>query len=338
MAERWAARGRATGPSIAALLVTCGLPLGIAAAAAPTAPAVAASLKRPFAELKPVTVIHVGRTADWIAITDSAVWVGSTGPNAVHRIDPATNRLVATVVLPGEPCAGLVAAFGSLWVPLCAARPALAQVDLASDRLRAVTTPGPAAPEGGIAASADSLWLVTDKRGTLVRIDPSSGEVRQRIQLPPGAYNPLASGEIVWVSEAEDAALLALDATSGKLLATIKTGPGPRFLAAGGGSIWTLNQGDGSLSRIAIDKLQEVSRTRLGTPGHGGDAAFGAGTVWTTVAGTPLTATNAATGAVLRQFVGRGGDSIGYGHGAIWLTDYHQGTIARIRPQDALTQ
>ena len=335
MSDRRAARRRA----LARLALVTLLPIACAsaalAAAAPTT-AVAASLKRPFGELKTIATLTVGHTADWVVITDDAVWVGSTGPNAVHRIDPLTNTLVATVKLPGEPCAGLVAGFGSLWVPLCAKRAVLARVDLTSNELVAVTSPGPAAGEGGIAASADSLWLVTDTHGTLARLDPATGAVRQRVRLAAGAFNPLVSAGIVWVSRAKGAVLLGVDATSGRLLAPIQTGPGPRFLAAGGGSIWTLNQGDGSLSRIDVDSQRELSRTRLGTPGHGGDITVGAGIVWTTLAGTPLTATDATSGKVLRQWVGRGGDSIGFGHGAIWLTDYHRGTIARIRPEDAL--
>src|SRR4051812_17783436 len=62
---------------------------------------------RPMSELQPIATIHLGKTADWVAITAEAVWVGSTGPDSVHRIDPKTNELVATVKLPGEPCAGL---------------------------------------------------------------------------------------------------------------------------------------------------------------------------------------------------------------------------------------
>ena len=57
------------------------------------------------------------------------------GSSAVHRIDPATNREVATVLLPGKPCAGLAVGFGSLWVPLCGESPAVARVDLASNRV-----------------------------------------------------------------------------------------------------------------------------------------------------------------------------------------------------------
>src|SRR5262245_1320621 len=75
--------------------------------------------QRSIAELHTVTTLKVGETADWVAITPDAVWVGSTGPHAVHHIDPKSNKIVASVMLPGEPCAGLAVGFGSLWVPLC---------------------------------------------------------------------------------------------------------------------------------------------------------------------------------------------------------------------------
>jgi hypothetical protein len=61
----------------------------------------------PFASLKPSATIKIGGTADWVLITDDAIWVASTNPYAVHRIDPATNRIVAAVRVPGEACSGL---------------------------------------------------------------------------------------------------------------------------------------------------------------------------------------------------------------------------------------
>ena len=287
-------------------------------------------------QLRIQATIKVGHTADWVAITPGAVWVGSTAPDAVNRIDPRTNRLVATVALPGEPCAGLAVGFGALWVPLCGQTPRLARVDLATNAVTEVPGVGPPMGEGGIAASADSVWLVVDKAGTLARIDPASGRVRQRVSLPPGAYNPLYYRGVVWVTNAAGAAVTAVDAASGAVTATIPTGPNPRFLAAGAGAIWTLDQGDGALTEIDAKTRRPIRRVALGTPGHGGDIKFARGVVWTTMVQTPLTATDARTGKVLRQWVGKGGDSLAVGGGAIWLTDYAAGTISRIEVRDAL--
>src|SRR5438067_11761278 len=73
----------------------------------------------PFASIRPSATIKIGGTADWVLATDDAVWVASTKPFAVLRIDPATNRITARVKVPGEACAGLASGFGSIWVPIC---------------------------------------------------------------------------------------------------------------------------------------------------------------------------------------------------------------------------
>jgi len=291
---------------------------------------------RLIGELKPTAIIHLGKTADWVAITPDAVWVGSTGPFAVNKIDPNTNTRVATVELGGEPCAGLATGFGSLWVPLCGKAPRLAKVDLESSELSAVFEVGPAAAESGVTASPDGIWLVIDKNGSLARIDPKNGMVRQTIRVPAGSYNPFYASGQVWVTRAGGSELTSVDAVTGALLSTTRTGPGPRFLTAGAGAIWTLNQGDGSLSRIDIRTRQLTHTTALGIPGKGGDISFGGGMIWTTVPKVPLSMIDGASAALLCRWVGPGGDSLGIGHGAIWLTDYHAGSISRIELNYAL--
>ena len=155
--------------------------------------------------------------------------------------------------------------------------------------------------------------------------------------MPPGSYNPLYSAGKIWVTRADGAELTVIDAKSGALSGSVRSGPKPRFLTAGAGAVWTLNQGDGSLTRIDIRTRQAIQTTLLGTPGHGGDISFGGGMLWTTVAKVPLTVVDADTGLVLCRWTGPGGDSLGIGHDAIWLTNYEAGTIARIEIHDALS-
>jgi len=316
--------------------ITAAFSIAVDVAPLSAAETVAAAPTRPISELKPLATIHVGKTADWVAVTPDGVWVGSTGPDAAHRIDPKTNKLVATVKLPGEPCAGLATGFGSLWVPLCSTPSTLAKVNLKSNTLSAVLTVGPAGPEGGITASPDSVWLVVDKNGSLARIDPDRGTVRQTIQLPPGSYNPFYMDGQVWVTRADGAEVTSVDAHTGAVLGTVKTGPNPRFLSAGTGTVWTLNQGDGSLTRIDAKTRQVTQTIVLGTPGHGGDISIGGGMVWTTMMKVPLSAVGSTDSQLRCQWVGGGGDSLGIGHGAIWLTDYHGGTLSRLGLEDAL--
>ena len=293
-------------------------------------------------ELKPLATWKLGKTADWVAIDADSVWVASTGPFAVHRIDPATQALTDQVPLSGEPCAGLALGFGALWVPLCASKDsshgaALAKIDLATRKVIARFPVGPAAAEGGITVSDDSVWLVTDNRGGLARIEPNTGNIRSHTRLPSGSYNPFFLQGTVWISQATGSTLSAVDAATGTLLAPIEVGPHPRFLTGGAGAMWTLNQGDGSVTRVDL-ATQETQSIALQTPGHGGDLQFGAGYLWSTMPKTPLSLIDAQTHTLLCQWQGPGGDSLAIGFGAIWLTDYHGGTVSRISIEHAINQ
>ncbi len=183
----------------------------------------------------------------------------------------------------------------------------------------------------------DSIWLVTDKNGTLSRIDPSTNNVRQKISIPPGSYNPLFSNGIVWITGVESGVLTAVEAFTGRVLESVPVGPKPRFLTSGGGSIWTLNQGDGTVSRVGERSRKVIATIQVGIPGAGGDIDYGAESVWPTVFSVPLTRIDATTNKVVRQWVGKGGDSLRVGFDSIWLTDYKKGLLSQIAIQELLT-
>jgi YVTN family beta-propeller protein len=299
------------------------------AADAPTPAVAPRPVVRAMADLAIDATIKVGKTADWVAITAGKVWVGSTGPNAVNEIDPKTNT-VFSIALPGRPCAGLSADRHSIWIPLCGPTPQLAQIDQKTRRLAKVFPVGPPAGEGSLAIGAGSLWLVTDKTGSLARIDPATGEVIHVIQLPAGSYNPVFAKGMLWVTHVDGADVSVVDPRTNSVVSTVAVGPNPRFTAAGAGAVWTLNQGDGTLSRINAKRREAAPPQPLETPGHGGDVAFFGGRVWTTMMRTPLTASDARTGLPLCQWKGEGGDSLNVGHGAVWLTNLRSGTVSRI--------
>jgi virginiamycin B lyase len=323
--KRWLATSRAAGLS----LFACAAFGSASLAADPVAPPAA----RPMSELKVTATIPIAKTADWVKITPTRVWIGSKGPFAVNEIDPSTNKVIS-VALPQDPCAGLAIDGDYLWAPMCGATPKLAKVDLKTKTVSAIFNVGPAGPEGGIAVGAGSVWIVTDKQGSLARIDPVTGAVTTVIQLPPGSFNPVYSEGRVWVSRADGSELTVVDAKTAKVVDHVAIGPHPRFLTAGAGAVWTLNQGDGSLSRIDIAGKQPVQTLQLQTPGPGGDIAYDDGRVWTTMMKTPLTAVDAKRSVILCQWKGAGGDAVGVGLGSIWLTDLRAGTVMRIALSD----
>lgn len=286
-------------------------------------------LRFPFNSLKPAAQFKVASNADWVAIGEDSVWVAGKDPNTLLRIDPGTNAIVAKFNLHGDACSGLALGFGSVWVPLCGQTNSLLRVDIATNRFT-ILSHGPARGEAGIAVSDDSVWLVRDDVGTLIRIDPTTNVVRQRVSLPPGSYNPIYSSGRIWVTGVKSNLLTVVDARTGAVVATIPVGREPRFLTAGGGSVWTLNQADGTITRIDERSLKVVATIDAKIPGQGGDIAYGNGSVWATRFGTPLTRIDARSNKILRQWIGSGGDSLRFGHGSIWLTDYRNGLLLRI--------
>ena len=313
---------------VQALVFVLSLPAPWMQAAEPVVKPVIPAVQESIGVLRSLGTISISKTADWVAITPDAVWVAGAKPNVVRKIDKDTNKVVLSVALPGEPCAGLAVAFGSLWVPLCGRGGEVARVDERTGRLVASIGQGPAS-EGGITASRYSIWCTADDAGTLLRIDPATNRVRQRVRVAPGSHNPVVVQNQLWITSGTGNLVTAVDTASGTVIGTVGTGPQPRFLTSGGGSVWVLNQGDGSVTRIDPVSRRVVATIAAGIAGHGGDIAYGGGMVWASIFAIPLSQIDPASNRVVRQWKGAGGDSLRLGHNAIWLTDYHRGTVTR---------
>ncbi len=307
--------------------------LGLVSAALLLAAAGLPALQRPVADLPVAARIAVSGKAFWIETTGDAVWVTGSEPNVLRRIDPRSNKVVASTALPGVAVAGMASGFGSLWVPLLApgkeGKRSLARIDLKTLRLTPVL--GTAPPdEGGIAVAGDSVWMTDGESGRLLRIDPVAGRVRQTIKLCPSSSNPVLAGRELWVSCPKGNLVSIVDVASGKLLGTVPSGRQPRFLTAGAGSVWVLGQGDGKVVRIDAAGRRPVATIALGIPGHGGDMSFDGRLVWATAFDVPLSAIDPASNRAVAQWVGPGGDSLRAGHGALWVTDFERGSLWRV--------
>lgn len=284
--------------------------------------------------LVPEAIYDVPGAPDWLAI-DEQVWVSNKPKDSVSRLDPRSTN-VTTIVVGKRPCSGLAIGFRSLWVPNCgdqATPSSVARVDLTTAQVTATIPMTIANTEGGLAVGASNVWMLTDTRGTLVRIDPASNRVVARIDVPASSY-AVAFGEgAVWVTNTDANTLTRVDPTTNLVTHTIPVGPSPRFLAVGERSVWTLNQGDGSVSRVDAATGRVIATIDVGVPGPGGDIAVGEGSVWVTAIDIPISRIDPATNKVVQQFVGKGGDAIRVGHGSVWLSMLEQGQVLRLDPK-----
>ncbi len=284
----------------------------------------------PITKLKPEAVYQVPGAPDWMAI-DKDVWVSNEPKNSVSRLDPASET-VTTFAVGKEPCSGLAAAFGSLWVPNCGDS-TVTRLDLKDGAAQATFPLTIADSEGGVAAGAGSFWMLTDKKGTLARVDPATNKVVAEIYVAPGSYAVAFGGNAVWITCTQKNSLTRVNAQTNVVEETIPVGPKPRFLTVGEGAVWTLNQGDGSITRVDMKTNKVVATIEAGIPGGGGEISAGEGSVWATVFEYPITRIDPSTNKVAQQFYGTGGDSIRAGRGWLWLTDIRAGTVWRIDPK-----
>jgi hypothetical protein len=83
------------------------------------------------------------------------------------------------------------------------------------------------------------------------------------------------------------------------------------------------------VSRVDEQSRKVIATNQVGIPGAGGDIGYGGASVWPAVLAVPLTRIDASANKVVRQWVGKGGDSLRFGFDSLWLTDYRKDLLAR---------
>jgi len=275
------------------------------------------TIRLPLERLKPDSVIDIGGERV-MAAGDAGVWVASRAAGTVTRVEAKTNKVEVTVDVGKAPCAGMTAGFGSLLVPQCGA-PALARVDLKTHAVTTITK-GLTADLGAPVTGVSSIWLLADKRGTLLRIDPVSNALVAEIPLG-GVGQALAFGQsAIWIATAAGE-LLRLNPYTNVTEHTIRVGKSPRSIAIGEGSVWTLDAGDATVSRVDPKTNKVTTTIKLGGSISiaTGQIAVGEGSVWVSAPGAPLVRIDPRTNRVVQHFTGAGGGVILVAHGALWL-------------------
>jgi virginiamycin B lyase len=286
---------------------------------------------RPMNTLAPQHVFKMDGTPDWVAVSPDSIWFSHRPDKTLKRLNPKTNEIVASIPIGEKQCSGMVFGFDSMWLPHCGEK-ALYRVDIKKGEIIAKIPVSPAASEGGITVTDDSVWMLTDPKGTLSRIDPDTNKVVVEITTPAGCYDAAAGFNMVWVTCTEANLLLRVNPVNNLIESRISVPNGPRFLAVGEGAVWTLNETDGSVSRIEPKTNKIEATIEAGVP-HAGDIATGEGAVWIGSFEFPLTRIDASTNKVTQQWSGMGGDAVRVAFGSVWLSFLREGYLWRIDPR-----
>ena len=160
------------------------------------------------ATMRVVDVIPVGAEdfagPQWIVSGAGSIWTNVNSiPNVVVRIDPRTDRILATIPAPSS-CAQLAADDTAVWGasgddPSCP--PGLDRIDTRTNRVTATFDVGAA---DAVALAHGSLWYGTTTTHQLGRIDTRTNTVVSLLNLPGPAFNMTAGAHAIWTTDAAD--------------------------------------------------------------------------------------------------------------------------------------
>jgi DNA-binding SARP family transcriptional activator/streptogramin lyase len=271
----------------------------------------------------------------------------TTMPDSLAVIDPATNRLTASIPLgrgstPGDVAVGST----GVWVT-SPAEGTLIRVDPST--LTVARTFGVGGAAADVAVDGGVVWVVTGNDNTLVRVDPRSRAVREfpLPVTPTGAFAVARGAGAVWVA---GDTLVKVDRLTGAVVGTARGHCcRPLDIAYGGSGVWVA-QRDESIAKVGSTTLALISSQRLGdlelrvAVGYGSIWAVGRTTVphlqsalvWRLDPTTGLPTAAAPLGQV-----GRGGayidtDAIAVGADGVWVALQEERAVYRLSPKTGL--
>ena len=270
-------------------------------------------------------VLSVPGFADFLAIDGASVWATNAG-----RVERWSREGKQTEVAMSHPCGAMAVAFGALWVADCKDR-TLNRIDLETGRTSAVIATGIANPKGelNVVAGAGSIWVASDAKGVIVRVDPASNQVTASIEVDPGTYYLAFGLGSLWAVSAVRQSLQKIDPQTNAVVQRTGLGRQPGFLVAGEGAVWVQEQGDGTLARIEPESGAISGRVKIDETLKYGDIDAGGGKVWLrTTAGQTFVVIDPRTLAIKAR-IGKasGSGALRYTPDGVWTTAHDLHTL-----------
>jgi DNA-binding beta-propeller fold protein YncE len=287
-----------------------------------------------------VASVSVDDTPRQVMLAADGLW--ALGERALYRIDPAGNRVVATIPLGTVVAApaALALAGGAAWVP-AGASSTLWRVDRATGRVggrigldrRLLGPVGVAAQDGTVWVSCCALQHGPRPAGVLLRVDTRRNRVVARIPIADGPLAVTAGAGAVWVATARGG-VLRVDPEGNRVVGRVPLAAGSRVeaIVATPQGIWAVDTGDYHVLRL------DPGRGRVGlavaAPLPRG-VGVGDGGAWVIVTNDRTLARvderDGRLGARVPADVVRDVRGIAVGAGALWVTTGNQ--VLRLDPR-----
>lgn len=169
------------------------------------------------ATMSVVDVIPVGSQSiagpNWLAAGAGSIWTDVPNINAVVRINPTTDAIVATIPDKGV-CGALAASDTAVWVAGGGGRgclPGITRIDPNSNTVSAMLDAG--GQTDSLALGGGTLWYGTSVSNFLGRVDTTSNTIVGQLKLPGAAFGLTAAFGYVWSTDRNDGLLLKVQPT-----------------------------------------------------------------------------------------------------------------------------
>ena len=279
-----------------------------------------------------VAVAVVGVTVGYLVIRDAGSTPITIAPPALVVVDPASNRVVASIPLGSRPVT-VAGGAGAVWVG-DARDGTVTRVDPAT---RSVSkTIGIGSPVVDLATGVGGVWAATGGFGDVIRIDPEIDAVARRSPLGdpedpvvPAVSSVGAGDGRVWAGAFDG--LVRLDPTSGEVIAEVDLGRTNALqMAVGDGAVWATTIASRA-KRVEAGSAEVTTEFYAGSwvfpIALGGDAVWvgGAnGQVWKL---DPVTGSGLLTLRVVPDVSG-----VAFGEGSLWVTSFDRKELVRVNP------
>jgi hypothetical protein len=247
-----------------------------------------------------IATLVIHGDAGWPVAADDSLWLSNVGE--ITRVDPATNKVVGRIAVDTSSRDSMAYGFGSLWIATREGR--LLRVDPATAKIVAdVRVQGAADWSPQIATGLGSVWVASGDEHTVIRVDPETNEVAA----PIGGLSSVNS-------------LLTVGVGYGAVWAHANAAAGGR------GVLYRIDPATGKVASAVTTSRQAGGR-------YGGtNIAFGGGSIWVANGNGVVSRISPEPLRVVRTSLRPVGNPnfLGFSFGSVWVQDGNTGQAIRI--------
>lgn len=262
-----------------------------------------------------------GTAPSAVVWANGSLWVANTVSRTVARIDPETDRVVATVPSAGAPT-DLAAGEGAVWV-LNGLDGTVVAIDPrsneASDPIEVHTG------AAGIAVGGGAVWVTNRLEATVTRIDPGIRAVAETFPVgAPDMVSPeviAVDGDVLWVADGLNPVVLEIDPEGEKVLHKLALRAIATDLAVSGdGTLWVTSYEADLVSVLDPSNLQAATTITVGRGPMG--VVTDGGAVWVAESLEGAVAEIDSTSRRVIDTIPVGGttDGVATGDGSVWVS------------------